>query len=150
LVAAELGQVHDTICVSSLLDKYDPQRFVWFGRAAVSGYPISFVKKMCDHVCNFNRKAGDAKVVFVIGRALKGHISNEKRTIFGDGWKFDTYIEPANQALHFYECQLQSYRKAVDSWTVIGLKNNVVKDIRKMMGKMIWDAREEAACSEKK
>jgi hypothetical protein len=57
---------------------------------------------------------------------------------------------PANQALHFYEFQLQSYRKAVDSWTIVGLRRNVVKDIRKMIGKMIWDAREEAVYSEKK
>jgi hypothetical protein len=37
-----------------------------------------------------------------------------------------------------------------NSWTVVGLRNKVVKDIRKMIGKMIWDAREEAAYSEKK
>jgi hypothetical protein len=56
-------------------------------------------------------------------------------------------VGPANQALHFYEFQLQSYRKAVDSWTIIGLRNKVVKDIRKMIGKMIWDTREDAAYS---
>jgi hypothetical protein len=55
-----------------------------------------------------------------------------------------------NQAHYFYEFQLQSYRQAVDSWIIIGLRNNVVKDIRKMIGKMIWDAREEAAYSERK
>ncbi len=30
------------------------------------------------------------------------------------------------------------------SWTIIGLRNRVVKDIRKMIGKIIWDAREDA------
>jgi hypothetical protein len=81
---------------------------------------------------------------------LKGHISSELRTIFGDSYNFDAHIGPANQALHFYEFQLQSYRKSVDSWTFVGWRNNVVKDIRKMIGKMIWDAREEAAYLEKK
>jgi hypothetical protein len=37
---------------------------------------------------------------------------------------------------------LQSYRKAVDSWTIVGLRNGIVKDIRKMIGIMIWDVRE--------
>jgi hypothetical protein len=32
----------------------------------------------------------------------------------------------------------------VNAWTVVGLKNRVVKDIRKMIGKMIWEAREQA------
>jgi hypothetical protein len=80
---------------------------------------------------------------------LKGHINNEKRTIFGNGYDFDIFIGLSNQALDFYEFQLQSYRKAVDSWTIIGLRNKVVKYIRKMIGKMIWDAREEAAYLEK-
>jgi hypothetical protein len=46
---------------------------------------------------------------------LKEHINNEKRTIFGKDDKFDAYIVPANLALHFYEFQLQSYRKAIDT-----------------------------------
>jgi hypothetical protein len=127
-----------------LLDKDDPQRFVWFGRAAASdGGSSFFMDEMSDQIHNFNSGTGHASVVFAIGRALKGHIDSEKGTIFGEGYKFDTYV--ANQALQFYEFQLRSYRKAVDSWTIIGLRNGVVKDIRKMIGKMIWDAREEAA-----
>jgi hypothetical protein len=105
---------------------------------------------MSDQIHNFNSGTGNAKVVFAIGRALKGHINNEQRTIFGKGYSFDACIRPATQALHIYELQLQSYRKAVDSWIIVGLRNKVVKDIRKMIGKMIWDAREEAEYSEKK
>jgi hypothetical protein len=62
---------------------------------------------------------------------------------------FDRYIGPANQALQLYNFELESYRKAVDSWTIVGLRNNVVKDVRKMIWRMIWDAREEAAYLEK-
>jgi hypothetical protein len=46
-------------------------------------------------------KVRHAKVVFAIGRALKGQINNEKRTIFGSGDDFDTHIGPANHGLHF-------------------------------------------------
>jgi hypothetical protein len=123
----------------------DPQRFVWFGRvAAANGNSQYFLNEMVDQIRDFNSGVGHATVVFVVGRALKGHVDNEKGTIFGRGYNFDTYIGPANQALHCYEFQLQSYRKAVDSWTIVGLRNRVVKDIRKLIGKMIWDAREYA------
>jgi hypothetical protein len=81
---------------------------------------------------------------------LKGHIDNDKRTIFRSDYEFGTYIGPANQAFCFYEFQLRSYRKAVDIWTIVALRNKVVKDIRRMIGKMIWDAREEAAYLEEK
>jgi hypothetical protein len=141
------------VYVGRFLEKDDLQRFIWFGRAAANGDTMGFVyffNEAVNQVRDFNNGIGHANVVFAIGRALKGHINNEKRTIFGNGYNSDTYINPANEALYFYEFQLHSYRKAVDSWTVIGLRNKVVKDIRKMIGKMIWDAREEAAYLEVK
>jgi hypothetical protein len=105
---------------------------------------------MSDQIRNFNSGTGHAKVVFVIGRALKGHINSQERKIFGTDYDFYSYIGPATQALCFYEFQLQSYRKAIDSWAIVGLRNRFVKDIRKMIGKMIWDAREEAVYSKEK
>jgi hypothetical protein len=142
LVAAELGHVYAMIQFGKFFAKDDLQRFFWLGTAAASGKSLHFLNEMSDQIRNFGSGTGYAKVVFVFGRALKGHINTEKRTIFGQG--YSSYIGPANHALRFYEFQLQSYRKAVESWTIIGLRNKVVKDIRKMIGKMIWESREEA------
>jgi hypothetical protein len=150
LVAAQLQHVHAMVCLSDLLDKDDPQRSVWLGRAAVNGDSYSFLNEMSVQVRNISYGTGCASVVFVIGRALKGHINNEKGAIFGNRSRFDARIGPANQALNFYNFQLQSYRKVIDIWTVIALRNRVVRDIRKMIGKMIKDAREKAAYLEKK
>jgi TPR repeat protein len=123
LAAAELGYVDAMVRMGQLFDKDDPQRFVWFGRAvAANGYPFSFLNEMIGQIRNFNSGTGHASVVFAIGRALKGHINYEERTHFGDVHNFEGHIGQANQALHFYEFQLQSYRKAVDSWTIVGLK----------------------------
>jgi hypothetical protein len=105
---------------------------------------------MQERMHNFNSGRGHATVIFAIGRALKGHIDSEKRAIFDDHKAFDTYIRPANQALQFYNFQLKSYRKAVDSWTLVGIRNKVVKDIRLMIAKMIWETREEARYVEEK
>jgi hypothetical protein len=148
LFAAELGHVDAMVSVGGLLDKDDRQRFVWSARAASNGRSWDFLDEMRGQIQNFVSGAGCGNVVFAIGRALKGQVDNEKRTVFGNGYNFDTCIGPANEAVRFYEFQLRSCRKAVDSWTIIGLRNGVVKDMRKMIGKMIWDAREEAAYSE--
>jgi hypothetical protein len=117
-VAIELGDVYSMICLGELFDEDDPRRCFWFGRAAANGYSVCFLSKMSDQIRKFNSGSGHANVVFAIGRALKGHIDNEKRTVFGEGYIY--LIGPANQALHFYEFQLQSYRKAVDSWAIVG------------------------------
>jgi hypothetical protein len=115
LVAAELGCLHAMDRLGELLDKDDPQRCVWFGRAASSdGASAPFLNEMGDQIRNFSSGTRNAKVVFVIGRALKGQIDNEKGTLFGHVWNFDT-IGLANRSLRFYEFQLRCYRK---QWTV--------------------------------
>jgi hypothetical protein len=83
LVALELRHVGAMVSLGELLDKDDPQRFIWLGRGAASnGKSADFLYEMGDQSCNFNSGSGSAKVVFVIGQALKGHVDNEKRTIF--------------------------------------------------------------------
>jgi hypothetical protein len=152
LIASELGYVYAMILLGVLFGKTDPQRSHWLGKAGASGKSVPFLNEMEEQIRIFNSGTGHANIVFAIGRALKGHIDKEKREIFGKGKDFDSYIGLAKHALHFYIFQLQSYRKAVDGWTLVGIRWNVVKDIRKVIGKMIWDAREEAkyelACEE--
>jgi hypothetical protein len=103
-----------------------------------------FLNKMKEMMMNFEAGTGKLNEVFVIGRALRGHVDLEKRLIFGRTYEYDSQILPAKQAIQFYKHQLQSYRRAVDSWTLVGIRNGVVKDMRKMIGNMIWDAREDA------
>jgi hypothetical protein len=144
LIAAELGSVSAMAYMGILLERNDIQRLVWLGRAAVGGESRKFLHDMIELICKFNSGQENANVVFVIGRALMGQINNDKGTIFGSDREFNICIGPANQALHFYEFQSQCYRKAVDAWTLIGLRFSVVKDVRRMIGEMIWDFRKRA------
>jgi hypothetical protein len=150
LVAAQLGNVDAMLRYGALLDQTDPERFFWLGTAARTGNTWSFLEEMSEQIDKFNSGSGQANVIYAIGRALKGHIFNEKGTMFGNDYMYGHHIGAANQVLHFYEFQLQSYRNAVDTWTLVGFRNKVVKDIRKMIGKLIWDAREEAKYSVQK
>jgi hypothetical protein len=102
------------------------------------------LKETKEEMRNFIGGTGKANVVFMIGRALKGHVDLEKRLIFGKTYKFDSQMRLAKQAFQFYKHQLQSYRRAVDWWTLVGIRLGVVKDLRKMIEDMIWGAREEA------
>jgi hypothetical protein len=134
LLAAELEHVG-----GYLFDATDPQRFFWLAKAAVVSGPMWFFAHMEMHM-----DKAPARVVFEIGCCLKGQIDSVNRTICGSDYNFDHCIGYANNALLLYNFQLQAYRRAVDCWTGVCLRNNIVKDIRKMMGKMIWDARKEA------
>ncbi len=144
LIAAELGNLDAMINLSAFLDKTDSHRFFWLFKAAISGESSSFLCEMDNQMRNFNSGTGHANVVFAIGRTLKGQINNATREIFGGAWNFDSFIGPANQAFQFYIFQLHSYRTAVNTWALVGIRYQVVKDIRNMIAKLIWDSREEA------
>jgi hypothetical protein len=145
LIAAELGSVDAMDLYAKCLHKNDPQRYIWLGQSAARGHPDSlFLSEMKQQMEKLNSGTGHAKVVFAIGRALKGHINVKKRSIFGDMREFGSYVFPAKQAFEFYTYQVECYRSAVDNWTLVGMKNGVVKDIRLLIGKLIWDLREEA------
>ena len=58
---------------------------------------------------------------------------------------FDSLIGPANQAVLFYESQLKATRLAVETWVLIAHRLNIViKDVRRLISNLIWDAREES------
>ncbi len=143
LIAAELGFVEAAYYFGTLLDDLDPGRWLWWGRAALRGSPHSFLVSFSKQVKLFFSGSGNATVVFVIGRALKGNINVEKKEIFD--WPYDdSWLEHANQAVSFYTSQIKSARLAVDTWTLVSTRLHVIKYMRVFIGKMIWEARCEA------
>ncbi len=145
LIAAELGHVGAASRYSDLLDKSDPARWIWRGRAALLGLPDPFLFSFEKQVDLFFSGAGNATIVFLIGRALKGNISMEKKRIFDKAvLNFDSLIGPANQAVSFYSSQIKSARLAIDTWTLVSTRLHLIKDMRIFIGKMIWEGRFEA------
>ncbi len=136
LIAAELGDVAAAAAYGQMMDESDPLRWLWLGRAAMCGEPFWFVRSFS--------KLLTATSVFLVGRALDGNISLEKKKIFGTSHNFDSLLGPANQAVSFYDSQIQSARLAVDTWSLVSTRLHLIKDMRILIGKMIWDARFEA------
>ena len=146
LIAAELGHVFSALALGRMLDESDPARWIWLARAALRGEPGSFLFYFSKQVDLFFSGSGNATIVFLIGRALKASIDEEKKRIFGiSAYKFDSLIGPANQAVSFYDSQIKSARLAIDTWTLVATRLHIIKDMRIFLGKMIWEARCEAS-----
>ncbi len=144
LIASELGSVRAALKYGELQSQSNPARWIWWGRAALSGFPDLFLDALSKQVEEYCSGAGNATIVFLIGRALKGNIDLEKKEIFGLRLYINDLIGRANQAVSFYESQIKCARLAVDTWTLLSTRLNVVKDMRVSIGKMIWEARFEA------
>jgi TPR repeat protein len=144
LLASEFGDVSAMIELGWLLGESDPQRWRWLGQAAALGVTYCFLPNFEKQVDLFNSGTGSAAVMFAIGRAVQGHVNEEARMIFNDDNDFDSRFGPAKQAIAFYESQIKATKDAMHAWTQVGIKLKVVKDVRKLIAKMIWDSREEA------
>ncbi len=144
LIASELGHIWAAVEFGCLLEHSDPVCWLWLSRAASCGLRNSFLDSLSKPIEQFFSDSENATVVFVIGRALKGKIDMEKKKIFGSNYKFDSLISPVNQAVSFYESQISAVRVAVDTWTLVATRLHVIKDMRVLIGKMIWEARFEA------
>jgi TPR repeat protein len=81
-VAAELGSVVAMSEYGELFDETDPRRFTWMGKAIAGDYPsIFFMDVLLKQVSKFNSGSGQANVVFVIGRVLKGQIDLKAKNV---------------------------------------------------------------------
>ncbi len=136
-IAADLGELSAMVSLGRILMKSDPQRYVWFGKAAAGGYARDFLDCFVEQLSNSKSLSID----FVIGRALKGHVEVEKNEIFGERDVFEARIGPANRAIQFYHAQCLAARRIVDAWSIIGRRNGIVKDVRLIIAMLIWDSK---------
>jgi hypothetical protein len=159
--AARKGFVSSKLIVAELFAIHEPEHFVWSARAAKKGrngtekkkqkkFSLIFLNedtKLLENIKYamqiFGEGVGSARVVFVIGRELKGHIDEKNKKIFHKVLLFFDFA-PLNQAVKFYEFQVFEYRTAIDVWSVIGKRLNVVKDVRILIAKLVWKSRKDA------
>jgi hypothetical protein len=125
------------------------------GQLGAQGEDISaivheIVNAVQDPLC-FSRD--NRRAVFAIGRMLNGKVDFEAKVLFGmrNEEVFGKRREDEEvafglieRALLFYKSQLKCCRLAVDAWSGVGLRNGVVKDVRKLIAGLIWDERDNA------
>lgn len=143
LIAAELGCTQSMAGAASLLADFDVRRWRYLAVAEELGLDIDFLEDFPEQVEMFNSGGGSAAVMYAIGRELKARTDLDAKTIFGRQDCIDVLL-PARQAIAFYDSQIVACRDAIFAWTQVGIRCKIVKDIRKMIAKKIWDGREEA------
>lgn len=144
LIAAKLDHI-DAMCLyGDLLEVSDPGKWTWLAKAAELGSSNRLMVGALDQVRKFRSGKSRPPIIFAIGRVLKGNINADKKEIFGSGDNFELFVGPAYQAIDFFIVQSFAARRAVDTWTRVGLCFKIVKDIRILIGKIIWEARSEA------
>ncbi len=113
----------------------------YLSRAAVLGEREFFLLSVKQLLQNGN---SDRKILFAVGKALRGNINVVKKEIFGNPLYFETIKEFSIKSFMFFHSQCLACRAAIDTWTIIAIRSMVVKDIRRMISEMLWKDRAEA------
>ena len=145
LIAADLGDVSAAMELSDFFEPSDSARWLWLGRAASRGCTTAFLDSFSIQVRKLISGSNNATAVFAIGRALKEHINVEEKEIFGTENNFENLVGAAIQAVSFYDYQVKCTRFALDAWILIAIRLKIMKDIRKLICKLIWQSRFEAS-----
>ncbi len=146
LKAAALGCAKSCKFLALGFSRSDPMHWHWLIKAAEFGDTQSYLETFHFAVGAFRmgKESSSGAVVFEIGHGLKRHINVEQRTLFNNSESFSVYSKPALDAIGFYDNQVRACRLAIDTWILIGIRLNVVKDVRRLIAKLIWVSRQEA------
>lgn len=112
------------------------KRWNWFGKLLEFKEYLTFINILESFVY---LKKDDINLVY-IGRHMRRKV--EFNLIFQLFAKPAVVLLSENSA-SAYKTQMIRCRKAVDAWTLVGLRFRVVKDIRNLIAKLIWESRNE-------
>jgi hypothetical protein len=158
--AAELGEADSYYLLATRCASYrDPKRFVWLGKFIAhcdlmdhDGYSepndakLFFLEKMRKVFaldCAQNSDGGYSRKHFYnLGRVLRDQIydGEEQKMIFYFPVSSSDLIL-ANEAVRRYNVWNGIAVRTVNTWTIVGMRNRIVKDIRLIISKMLWESR---------
>lgn len=127
---AEQGSFSAMIILGYQYNVNEYKRWYWIGKILDLGERGIFLNQ----VYRNQRYMTNFGLIF-IGRYLKNNID-----VFGLPLEVLRKLE---KSVELYDIQMMKCRKAVDAWTLVGLRFRVVKDIRKLIGMIIWESRNE-------
>jgi TPR repeat protein len=141
--AAELGHRNSMELYGCNAFKEDEwERYMWWGRVGGGGAALRLINATKQQLKLFF-KGGSGRIVFEIGAACKGHVNGS--TVFG--LTHALRAAEVAQAITLHDEWCATAKQAIFIWTWLTSQNNVPKDIRNIVSKMLWANR--AAWSER-
>lgn len=122
--AALLGYADAMWRYGSFFARDDPHRYFWKGEAWKKNQHryCKFLTIAANEIDFFSEYMTPPSVIFQIGEILKGVLLE-------------------NIAVKLFDVWCTRARLAVETWLLIGKRLQICKDVRRIIGKMIWEAR---------
>ena len=141
-IAHALGCVKSTLMLANYYHQFDICRWRYLTFAALHNAARDYLEQL-DWVIPQEEEdiSNNAELCMFIGKTLNTHYKKHTRRIFG--WHASSASrEKALIIINFYTRQIESCRRAVDAWTLCAWRLGIYKDLRKMIGQLIWNDRD--------
>jgi TPR repeat protein len=135
--AAELEHVVAQYAVGVSYDSSKWERFYWCGRASTRGFRRrQFCIDVLEKLPSFER--GEmARILHTAAPAVRIVIVEHKD--HADEPLAAGEVKQLQRVLELHDAMLGRARRAMDCWSLVGLRLGVVKDIRIVIAKMAWE-----------
>ncbi len=145
LEAAELGDVGAMFAAGLYaFSECQWERYLWWGRAAARG---------CSRVLQdfhlgakrqlkwYEAGGGSGRVIFELGAAYRGHVDVRGLVVFGERISKKKRAEVAQRCVDLHERWCRLARAAIECWLLVAARLGVVKDIRLLLARSLWESR---------
>lgn len=139
-ISAWFGCTQSMYSLSCIYSHDTVEFWVWAGRRARSGLPMRFLQ----HLTSYNVLCSP-NITFVVGRVADGYMDHKRETFVFRSGEYSPMgcWDVAIQAVDFYKEQNACYEKIVSAWLVAARRLRICKDLRKLIGRLIWTTRGE-------
>jgi hypothetical protein len=122
----------------SAFGRADWEKYFWWGRAASRGYAhLSFCRAICGLLVSFEN-GENCRILHTVGPLLRGTVDAANYTLFGKSVPSDVSNQLV-RVVQLHNAMLDRARAAVHCWSVAGRRIGVVRDVRVMIAKMVWE-----------
>lgn len=141
-IAYALGCVKSALMLADFYHQFDIRRWRYLTFAALHNNARDYLENL-DLVIPQEEEdiSNNAELGMFIGKTLEENYDEHTRLMFN--WHASSEVrEKALIIIGYYTRQIESCRRAVDAWTLCAWRLGIYKDLRKMIGQLIWNDRD--------
>ncbi len=119
----------------------DVRRYRWWNRAVANGNQDAchdFVSVMFSIVEGYEERNEHPEFMFELGKAFLGHVDGAARMLFAVHKATPEELQCARRAVHHYLRWCEMAKAAIRVWIVAGIRNGIVRDVRRLIASVVW------------
>jgi TPR repeat protein len=115
----------------------DWERYHWYALAARAGNSDAVIALTDATVLIPLFESGElARILHIVGPVFRAHVTNRVSFRLCVG---DSFLEQYQRVIALYDAMAERAKEAMRCWSVIGRRVGLVKDVRVMIAKMLWE-----------